>query len=243
MGSFQAQKDCKGRICILRQAPRQVDIFAGPTDPARLGNSHYSVVLAVQLQPLSYHVLIGAEMPSPKLITEHHHRLRLLPIDCIRWLDTASKQRWIAKKVKGVRGYEPHFYILWEFTPCQRQGWTIEGDRVFHDWRFLQKMNLRPVQGDGFTVAGFAAHDRAEDAIGVLEGIGIEKCRIDHAEDRCGGSDSERQREESGQSKDRAFDKLAECVSEIPKQHAQLLPFWTTDIDYRRMCVPISSAP
>src|SRR5579863_6131089 len=90
---FQAKTDCISEICILREPQRQVDIFAGPTDPARLGNSHYSVVLAVKLQRLSYHVWIRAEMPSPKLITENHHWLWLLPIACVRGLDAATKQR------------------------------------------------------------------------------------------------------------------------------------------------------
>src|SRR5262245_9935605 len=85
IGGFVGDSGPQSEACeevhggIVRDFHRQVYIRI-PDSKARRHNGHECVTLVNQLKAAPYRPRVGIEMPPPKPITEHDHRLRVLPI-------------------------------------------------------------------------------------------------------------------------------------------------------------------
>src|SRR5438270_13413127 len=80
-----------GSRSIIRELPRQVNVAVAPRETLRR-DSDDGIALVRKLNRLANDAGVGIVMPLPELISEHRHRLRVLPFRGVCGKNSAPKQ-------------------------------------------------------------------------------------------------------------------------------------------------------
>jgi hypothetical protein len=128
-------------------------------------------------------------------VTQHHDRLSLAVRLNVRRLDGAADHRWHAEKVEGVPGQQDAVKALGREFP----GHQHRLDRRSHHVGERRQLGERPkfverIGASATTVDG--ADLRSPNLRRFCVGVWVDEHAVDHAEDRRGRADAEREGEE-----------------------------------------------
>ena len=166
------------------------------------------VVLPVQFERLSQHLWTREEVLLPELVSQDRHRLRILPIDCVRGQKSPPQHRGDTQIVKAARDQTDRVDIFREVVPGQSQGMVIHGQQALDHAQLPHLLDLRTIQIDPIPRVRLALHRQAHDAVDGGIGIRIHQRGIDHAEYRRRRPNAERQRDHRRQRESRTLDEL-----------------------------------
>ena len=92
-------------------------------------------------------------MALPELVTEHDHRLRILPVDGVGGLQAAAQGGRYTEVIEGVGAEEVGFDVFGQVAAGHREAPAIDGKGVFDDRRLPEFLPLRGGQAEAARLA------------------------------------------------------------------------------------------